>query len=133
MPASLCTHPRIARYAPNRVVNSCKNGEIRIIRTIQPMKLARGSYRIIGTPKLAISRVGSNRIEMVGIQITIIQNRVTAEESKPYISVFRNTRGTAVVVTVIYLTINQPTRKPNRMQKIGTPMPMATHMVSNQA
>jgi hypothetical protein len=61
------------------VVNSCRNGDISIIRTIQPMKLAKGSYKIIGMPKLAMSLLGSKMIETVGPQIATIHSRVIAE------------------------------------------------------
>ena len=112
------------------VVNSCKNGDTKIMSTIQPMKLARGSYRIIGIPKLAISLAGSKRMDMVGPQIITIQNRVTAEVSKAYRSTFRKTCVTALVRRVTYLTINHPTKKPNRIGKMGTPIPMPMKTVS---
>jgi hypothetical protein len=38
-----------------------------------------------------------------------------------------------VSVAVTYLTINHPTRKPNRIQKMGIPIPMPTQMVSKIA
>jgi hypothetical protein len=112
------------------VVKNCKNGDTKIISTIQPIKLASGSYRIIGIPKLAISLPGSKRRRMVGAQMTTIQNRVTAEVSKAYRSTFRKTRGTKLVRRVTYLTINHPTKKPKRIGKMGTPIPMLMKTVS---
>jgi hypothetical protein len=120
----------MARKELKMVVNNCRNGDIRIIRTIQPIKLARGSYRIIGIPKLAISLPGSKSRRMVGPQITTIQNRVTDEVSKAYKTTFRKTCGVELVFAVMYLTINHPTKKPNRIGKMGTPIPMPTKMVS---
>jgi hypothetical protein len=113
------------------VDNNCKNGDIRVIRPIHPIKLANGSYRIIGIPKLAISLPGSKRMVMVGPQIANIQNRVTAEVSKAYRSTFRKTCGTELVFAVIYLTKNHPTKKPNRIGKMGTPIPIPMKMVSS--
>jgi hypothetical protein len=48
--ASLSSQPSSARWDPNSVVNNWSSGEITIINTIHPMKLALGSYRIIGIP-----------------------------------------------------------------------------------
>jgi hypothetical protein len=36
-----------------------------------------------------------------------------------------------VILLVIYLTANHPTGKPNRIQKMGTPIPIPTHRVSS--
>jgi hypothetical protein len=101
------------------------------IRTIQPMKLARGSYRIIGIPKFARSLPGSKSMLMLGPHSTSIQNSVTAEVSKAYKITLRKTIGIEEVVVVTYLATNHPTGKPNNMQKMGTPMPIPTQMVSS--
>jgi hypothetical protein len=113
------------------VVRSCKNGEIKTISTNQPMKLARGSYRIIGIPKLAMSLAGPKSIWMDGPHRTSIPSSVIAEVTKAYKITLRKTIDKDVVVEVTYLTVNQPTKKPNRIQKMGTPMPIPTQMTSS--
>jgi hypothetical protein len=114
------------------VVKSCKTGDITIIKTIQPMKLAMGSYRIIGTPVVARSRPGSKSIDTVGPQMMIIPSRVTDAVITAYRRTLRKTCGIDVVLKVIYLTTNHPTGKPNRIQKMGTPIPIPIQTTSRR-
>lgn len=67
---------------------------------------------------------------MVGAQMTTIQKRVIEEVSKAYKSTLLKTWGTELVRRVTYLTINHPTKKPNRIGKMGTPIPMPMKTVS---
>ena len=99
------------------------------IRTIQPMKLAKGSYRIIGIPAFARSLPGPYRY-VTNPQMAIMPSKVTADVASAYQRTFRKTWRTSVVVVVIYFTENQPTRKPNRIQKMGTPIPIPMQILS---
>jgi hypothetical protein len=72
------------------VVRTWRNGDTTIINAIHPMKLALGSYRIIGMPKFARSAEGSRSIREIGPQMRSIRNKVKLEVRKAAVRLFFN-------------------------------------------
>jgi hypothetical protein len=102
---------------------TCRIGEMTIINNIHPMKLALGSYKIIGIPKLMKSAEGSRSIRVVGIQMMTIRRNVKHDVRNDAIKhLFNNLRKSVTSLNNICGT-NQPTTSPRRIAKIGTPIP----------
>ncbi len=98
-----------------------------IIKTSQPIKLAFGSYRIMGMPKFWKSDAGSKSIIIMRPQIAHIirkvKNEVIIADRKTFFSISFVLRASWLILPAIY----QPTTNPKSMQKIGTPIPIPTH------
>jgi hypothetical protein len=105
------------------VARTCRIGETTIINTIHPMKLALGSNKIKGIPKLARSADGSSNMRAGGAQIIIIINNVKQDvRIDASMHFFSNSRKLAASRMNIR-GANQPTTNPRRIAKKGTPMP----------
>jgi hypothetical protein len=109
------------------VVSNCKNGDMNIIKTSQPMKLAFGSKRIMGMPKFRKSDEGSKSMIIIRPQIAHITRKVKSEVMTVYLMILLRTSSGLRSRLVILLARYQPTTNPNNIQKIGTPIPIPTH------
>lgn len=97
-----------------------------IINRTQPTKLAFGSYKSIGIPKFAKSAAGSKSIWAAGPQMMSINMNV-----KPAVrqAATRHMRSSWRQCEAVFTRIdgaNQPVMNPNRIAKIGTPIPAPT-------
>jgi hypothetical protein len=105
---------------------TCRIGEMTVINNIHPMKLALGSYKISGIPKLTKSADGSRSIRVVGTQMMIMRRNVKHDvRNDANKHLFNNLCKSDTSRNNICGT-NQPTTKPRRMAKMGTPMPAPT-------
>lgn len=120
------------KYEAKIVVSSCRKGEMNTIRTSHPMKLAFGSYRIIGMPKFLKSDAGSKSRMMVRPQMAHITKKVKNEVMKAYLKTRWRVSLMLRSRTLILFAMYQPTTNPNSMQKIGTPIPIPTHRRSRR-
>jgi len=94
------------------------------------MKLALGSNRIIGIPNSSKSYCGSKSRDIVLPHATAAIRNVTDDVTTEYLKALLKIASTLDEETVALFTTYQPTKKPKRMQKRGTPIPIPKKMTS---
>jgi hypothetical protein len=96
------------------------------------MKLALGSNKINGIPKLTRSADGPRSILVVGTQMITISKKVKHDVRNDTVIHLLNNRRKSDSVLKNMGGTNQPTTNPRRIAKMGTPIPAPTAKISRK-